>query len=48
MLEPAAHKASIIGIVASPIRCGVVTGDPRERMNARMAEQAHRISKPSS
>ena len=39
MLELAAREADIIGIMGSPIRDGVIDGDPSARMEARMAEQ---------
>ena len=39
MLELAAREADIIGIMGSPIRDGVIDGDPGARMEARMAEQ---------
>ncbi len=39
MLELAAREADIIGIMGSPIRNGVISGNPSARLEARMAEQ---------
>jgi probable F420-dependent oxidoreductase len=40
MLELAAREADIVGIMASPIRGGVIAADPSARIEARMVEQA--------
>jgi probable F420-dependent oxidoreductase len=39
MLELGAREADIIGIMASPIRNGVIDSDPSARLEARMAEK---------